>query len=64
MANLGQELQKFKTSVMGEEIRDALFNSVTLMNNEIGELASVPEIYESATIPSGAKAGDWWVKLL
>ena len=41
MANLDQELQKFKTSVMGEEIRDALFNSVTLMNNDLSHIVAL-----------------------
>lgn len=41
MANLDQELQKFKTSVMGEEIRNALVSSVTLMNNDLSHIVAL-----------------------
>lgn len=52
MANLDQELQKFKTSVLGEEIRDALVNSVTLMNNDLSVKADKTQVLTD--VPAGA----------
>lgn len=65
MANINEELQKFKKAIRGEEVRDALISSVRKINEEVERYegirttANIGDILKVITVDEGGKPTAW-----